>query len=670
MHVTMMHRAAILFLASTCLTSIALAEGLRPDSITLSSSGLAEITASGPVDGATVITFDAPLAQVDDVLKSLVVSGEGISVRSVDLAGREPLSDTFAALPFKPGDLENSVTLLAALKGVEVEVTRAGITVRGVVLGVENTSVAGDNGAVASEARLSVATDAGRIEHVLIDPASQVTILDETVRAALLQGLGALAADRSTDRRTIEVRLEGPASGRATLTYVIAAPVWKPTWRVVLPADGQAARFQGWAVLENRTGIDWADVNLTLSSGTPVTLHQSLYESVMVPRPEAPLRVGQRLRPEMDEGVMREQESMAMPAPAMAPPPGANFRQRAASLGAAADSSFDGRIAQGATVDASESLAAASFRLDGAVSLAVGRSLTLPFFDGEAKAARVSVFQPGTSDRHPIAAVRVTNGSDVTLPGGIVTVYEAGVGFVGDAEFAGATPGEERILPYALDTKVRIARDVTSNSAIRTARVVDGLLRVEYGREQTTAYRVEGDPAAPRDVIIEHQANSGWDVESDGVIEGRDGDKVRIARTIAAGEARTINVTETVTDAQRWALVDAPDQVLLDVVAAGDRIDARLRDPLNRIVAIRQESAAQQRAIQRADEAIGRIREDQERVRENLSAVDRNGDLARTYQQRLQTQEQEMARLEAERQAASDAYDKAQAELAEIVRTL
>src|SRR5690606_6097759 len=153
------------------------AEGLRPDSITLSSSGLAEITASGPVDGATVITFDAPLAQVDDVLKSLVVSGEGISVRSVDLAGREPLSDTFAALPFKPGDLENSVTLLAALKGVEVEVTRAGITVRGVVLGVENTSVAGDNGAVASEARLSVATDAGRIEHVLIDPASQVTIL-------------------------------------------------------------------------------------------------------------------------------------------------------------------------------------------------------------------------------------------------------------------------------------------------------------------------------------------------------------------------------------------------------------------------------------------------------------------------------------------------------------
>lgn len=659
--------------AAMLLASTALADGLRPDSVVLSSSGLAEVSASEAVSGPTVITFDAPLGQVDDVLKSLVITGAGITVRSVDLAGREPLADTFAALPFSPGDLENSVTLLAALKGVPVAVDRTDRSVRGIVIGVERVSAVPPGGAAAGEqARLSIATEAGAIEHVAVDEATRVEILDEGVRAAMLRALGALAADRSADRRTIEVRLDGPTDASATLTYVVAAPVWKPTWRVVLPTGAAPARFQGWAVLENRTGIDWEDVALTLSSGTPVALHQSLYESVMVPRPEAPLRVGRRLQPTIDQGVMKEEEmaaDLAAPAPRMLAamaPAGGEGRERFASE---AEPNF-AMMAQGAQVDATETLAAATFRLAAPVDLAVGRSLTLPFFDGEAKAERVSIFQPATSDRNPIAAVRVTNDSGLTLPGGIVTVYEDGVGFVGDAEFAGAAPGEERILPYALDSKVRIARTVDSESAIRSARAVRGALLVEWGRVLRTAYRIEGDPAGPRNLVIEHDANPGWDITSDATIEGRDGNRVRLSEEIAAGETRTVAVTETTVDAQQWSILDAPDQIILDLISAGDRIDAALLEPLNRIMSVRAEMAEQQRRIADADESITRIRDDQDRVRRNLAAVDRNGDLARTYLERLQSQEQDMARLEGERQAASDALDTAQAELEDLVRTL
>jgi hypothetical protein len=74
--------------------------------------------------------------------------------------------------------------------------------------------------------------------------------------------------------------------------------------------------------------------------------------------------------------------------------------------------------------------------------------------------------------------------------------------------------------------------------------------------------------------------------------------------------------------------------------------------------------------ISTADENIERIRQDQERVRRNLEAVDPNGDLGRTYLERLQRQELDLAALEEERESASEALDAARAELSRLVREL
>ena len=665
----------VLCVVAVIAASPSLGAEFHPDRILLSSGGLAEISATVPVSGRTVVNLDAPLAQVDDVLKSLVVQGEGISIVSVDLAGREPLSDTFASLPFTPADLENSITLLSALKGVSVEVRHNDRTVRGVVIGVETAigpEEADDGG---THTRLAIATEASDIERVDVDEATSISILDEAMRAAMHEALDAIALNRSADHRAIAITLDGPASGMAVVTYVVGAPVWKPAWRIVLPAGEGSVRLQGWAVLENRTGLDWDDVALTLSSGMPVALTQTLYDSVTVPRPEVPLQVGQRLRPEMDRGVM----TMAAPAPK-------SFGEAEGAFDLAEPAFSErfagGGLAAGPAVVAAETLAAATFRIPGAVDLAVGRSLTLPFFDGQATVTRVSVYQPGVSDRHPIAAVRITNDSPVSLPGGIVTVYETpespasqpsgqyAVDFVGDAEFSGAAPAEERILAYALDAKVTVASETTGESVIGSVRVEDGLLVVDYGRTQKTVYRLQGDPNAGRTLLIEHMANAGWSVETDAAIEGRDGNRVRIATALGAGEKRDVNVTETTVDAERWSLLDTPDEIILEILAVGDRIDPGLREPLRRIAEIRAESAEFERTIERVDETIDRIREDQQRVRDNLSAVDKDGELAKTYLDRLQRQETEMGQLEQERDAASDGLAAARTELSELISAL
>src|SRR3712207_957065 len=117
------------------LSSNGTAAEFSPNRVVLLSSGLAELSATFPVAGRSVITFDAPLLQIDDILKSLVVTGAGVRVVSARLAGRQPLSDTFATLPIQPSDLENTPTLLAALRGVRVQVERLDRTVRGIVIG-------------------------------------------------------------------------------------------------------------------------------------------------------------------------------------------------------------------------------------------------------------------------------------------------------------------------------------------------------------------------------------------------------------------------------------------------------------------------------------------------------------------------------------------------------
>jgi len=285
----------------------------------------------------------------------------------------------------------------------------------------------------------------------------------------------------------------------------------------------------------------------------------------------------------------------------------------------------------------------------------------------------VSVFQPSVADRHPIAAVRVKNDSGVSLPGGIVTVFEGNDGaldFVGDAEFSGAAPGEERILAYALDAKVRIDLSSETQRSVRSARGQDGFLLVNHGSTQRSDYRLEGDPAAARTVLIQHPANRGWTVETDGTLEGRDGNIVRISVELDAGEQREVTVTESIVNAQEWSLAEIPDEIVLDVLALGDALDDDLRASLHRIGDIRAEETQFKRALARIDDAIERIRTDQNRVRDNLSAVDPNGDLARTYIERLGRQEQQMATLETERDETINALEAIRTELAALIAAL
>ena len=145
-------------------------------------------------------------------------------------------------------------------------------------------------------------TDTGLVQAIL----EEVTALRFThpqTQAQIERLLAGLTENRAKDQRVLSIGFLGSGTRNVAISYVVAAPVWKTAYRMVLPKEGGKARLQGWAVVENLTGGDWKGVDLVLVSGNPVALRQPLYTAFFAERTEVPVTAGVRVMPRTDDAV-------------------------------------------------------------------------------------------------------------------------------------------------------------------------------------------------------------------------------------------------------------------------------------------------------------------------------------------------------------------------------
>ena len=447
-----MRRLALLL---TALTLPALADELPVTGVVMSSGGLMQVERRAMLAADANATFRVPVEAVDDVLKSLLVRDPAGTVTGVRLPARDLAAEAFRGLPLRPGDFESRAALLNALRGQAVE-------------------AGGTTGRIAEAAeteqglRLALVTPGG-ITSVLLGDGGEARLVDGVLAARVARAAEALATASGAGERLVEVVLRGQAAREVSVTSVIPTPVWKPSWRLVVPSSGQGeapAQLQGWATVENLSGADWDGVRLTLVSGEAASLHQPLYEPIRVPRQELPVRVAEGVRVEADTGSRPLPPMPPMPAPAAAP----MMRSRALEAAAPAP------VAQASA----PSLAAASagriaFTLPSPVWMQAGMTANLPFLDAALPAERVWWIQDLAS-RHPLQAVRITNATQATLPDGIVTVFGAegaeGGAWLGDAEMRALLPGQPRLLAFGRDRDV-----VVTSSRQETQRAVGASFR-------------------------------------------------------------------------------------------------------------------------------------------------------------------------------------------------
>jgi hypothetical protein len=89
--------------------------------------------------------------------------------------------------------------------------------------------------------------------------------------------------DPAKRMRDVVLSLDGREHDLA-IGYVVETPVWKPSYRVVVRKDG-SADLQAWGIVQNLSGEDWRNVELTLVAGAPLAFESTLGEAVVPERP-------------------------------------------------------------------------------------------------------------------------------------------------------------------------------------------------------------------------------------------------------------------------------------------------------------------------------------------------------------------------------------------------
>lgn len=90
------------------------------------------------------------------------------------------------------------------------------------------------------------------------------------------------------------------------LSYISEVPVWKSTYRIVVPKAPGTPFLQGWAIVDNTVAEDWRDVQLSMASGSPQSFIQDISQPYYARRPVVPLPQSIMLTPQAHEASLEE----------------------------------------------------------------------------------------------------------------------------------------------------------------------------------------------------------------------------------------------------------------------------------------------------------------------------------------------------------------------------
>jgi Carboxypeptidase regulatory-like domain len=258
--------------------------------VTLYKHGVGYFERQGKVNGDQQVTFLFDAAQMNDVLKSLVAldlgkGSERGKISAVTFDSIKPVDKRLEEFGISL-DSTNGMgltSLLGQLKGARVEVRAGPTSAAGVIVGIEKR--ARTQGAEKIETQeLVMVSDGGELRSVPLDQIRGIKLLDAKLREDLEQYLSILQSTIHKNLRKLTISATGQGERDLFLSYVVEAPVWKTTYRVVLDAKSKPF-MQGWALVDNVQDEDWNDVTLSLVSGAPVSFIQDLQQPRYKQRP-------------------------------------------------------------------------------------------------------------------------------------------------------------------------------------------------------------------------------------------------------------------------------------------------------------------------------------------------------------------------------------------------
>jgi hypothetical protein len=239
--------------------------------VVLYKSGVGFFEHLGNVTGSGEIAIQFTSGQLNDALKSLTALDlDRGSVSAISYNSVAPLEQQLSALRLPLGSHPSSLGLFEALRGTRVEVRSRTGTIVGRILSVERRERTVSGGGNEPIDILTVVGEDGAVRSVSVGADVTVRIDERDVRGDLGRYLAVMAGGRGQDVRRMVISTAGAGTRRLLVSYISEVPVWKSTYRLVLPdeAIGQPL-LQGWAIVDNTVGEDWTNVELSLVAGAP-----------------------------------------------------------------------------------------------------------------------------------------------------------------------------------------------------------------------------------------------------------------------------------------------------------------------------------------------------------------------------------------------------------------
>ncbi len=667
--------------------------------VILYKNGVGYFEHAGQVRGSQDVNVDFTTAQLNDVLKSLTVLDLGKGrITGVSYNSNAPLERRLGSLHLAVGENPTTAQFLDALRGARLEVRSGSETASGRLLSIDEREIPIKGDQKITVDQISIVSDSGEVRVFDLTPATSVRVAEKDVNDEVGKYLGLVASTRDQDVRRMTISTAGEGERNLLVSYISEVPVWKSTYRIVIPNEGKPL-LQGWAIVDNTVGEDWKNVELSLVAGAPQSFVQNLSQPYYARRPVVGLPENAMITPQTHEATMEAQTDVngQLTAPTRTPagvvggvPGGIPGGQMGGVIGGSIANSrlpmglksgigsgVGGGIYHGVGdhLDAAamaESLEAATttaqtrdlgdlfeYKLQDRVTIRKNQSALVPILQARIDAEKVSVWNPTQSA--VLRALWLDNTSELTLDGGSFNVLE-GDAFAGEGLMDPIKPGEKRLLSYAADLGVLVdAKQKSESQRVTKVFIAHGMMTQSTQEREENTYTIRNRDTAQRTIVIEHPARPGWKLTDDEKPAESSASFHRFRVTVDPKKTETLLVKEYRPVTNSYQLSNITDDQIKFFLAA-KMINPEIDQALRKVITQKNSIAALDAEVGSRKSKITGITEDQQRVRENMKALKGSAEekaLVARYVRELNEQEDrvqslhhEIADLQQKREAA------------------
>jgi hypothetical protein len=665
------------------------AASLPVSRVVLFSSGVAHVSSSAEVEGDARIDLTFPEADINDLIKSMVLQdfSEKGRVSAVTYDSHEPIDRTLRSFAVNLNNNPSFAQILTQARGEKVEVVLQQAAVgqpgnlTGSIIGVEKQKVPSKDGSL--EADVLNLWCAEGVRSVKLADVQRLRFASPMIENEFRRALETLALAHDSQKKAVSLHFSGEGKRKVSVGYVTEAPIWKTSYRLILDKK-EKPYLQGWAVVENPTDEDWQGVEMALVSGRPISFRMDLYNPLFIARPLVEPELFASLRPPTYSGAinknhgnmmlgygvnsdaglspqterqkgdyalkdanreLRESDKLARTGAVS----GEELRQRreyAARLGQQLNERLDAGRSVPSVATASALGDYFQYVIDQPVSLGRQKSALLPIINKDVDASRVSIYNPGVQAKHPLLGLKFKNSTGLNLSQGPITVFE-GSTYAGDTRVLDLQPGEERLVSYAIDLGTEVAvKNGNNTTRITKVKAVKGIVSTETLIREEKVYDVSNRSTTDRTLLIEHPNRKGQGFAFKGehkpAEEAADVFRFQVAvpskkdLSYTVVEERTQGATITLTNGQENQI-----RFFLSLNEATPELKAKLAEALG----LKAKWDDVTREIQKVNTRIQTITADQNRIRQNLREVPKEAEAYKRYLAKFDEQEKEMDSL-------------------------